>query len=84
MNAPSSQPPRKVRKQYSNNTYPMVVLKFEDGHEIKVYQGTGKVFDAWSGETVKILAVHDVNHSKEWDLLEARKVDQFEDSTTNA
>ena len=81
MNLPSSQPPKKVRKQYANNTYPMVVLKFEDGHEIKVYQGTGKVFDAWSGETVKILAVHDVNNSKEWDLLEARKVDQFDDAT---
>lgn len=79
MNSPSSQPPKKVRKQYANNTYPLVVLKFEDGHEIKVYQGTGKVFDAWNGETVKILAVHDTT-SKEWDLLEARKVDQFEDA----
>ncbi len=80
MNAPSNQPPKKVRKQYANDTYPMVVLKFEDGHEIKVYQGTGKVFDAWNGETVKILAVHDTT-SKEWDLLEARKVDQFDDAT---
>lgn len=80
MNSPSSQPPKKVRKQYTNNTYPMVVLKFEDGHEIKVYQGTGKVFDAWNGETVKILAVHDTT-SKEWDLLEARKVDLFDDAT---
>lgn len=79
MNSPTSQPPKKVRKQYANNTYPLVVLKFEDGHEIKVYQGTGKVFDAWNGETVKILAVHDTT-SKEWDLLEARKVDQFEDA----
>lgn len=79
MNSPSSQPPKKVRKQYANNTYPLVVLKFEDGHEIKVYQGTGKVFDAWNGETVKILAVHDTT-SKEWDLLEARKVDQFDDA----
>lgn len=80
MNAPSSQPPTKFRKQYTNNTYPLVVLKFEDGHEIKVYQGTGKVFDGWNGETVKILAVHDTT-SKEWDLLEARKVDQFDDAT---
>lgn len=80
MNAPSSQPPTKVRKQYTNNTYPLIVLKFEDGHEIKVYQGTGKVFDGWNGETVKILAVHDTT-SKEWDLLEARKVDQFDDAT---
>ena len=80
MSSPSSQPPKKVRKQYTNNTYPLVVLKFEDGHEIKVYEGTGKVFDAWNGETVKIMAVHDTT-SKEWDLLEARKVDQFDDAT---
>lgn len=79
MNLPSSQPPKKVRKQYTNDTYPLVVLKFEDGHEIKVYQGTGKMFDAWKGETVKILAVHDTTH-REWDLLEARKVDQFDDA----
>lgn len=79
MSSPSSQPPKKVRKQFTNSTYPLVVLKFEDGHEIKVYQGTGKVFDAWNGETVKILAVHDTT-SKEWDLLEARKVDQFDDA----
>ena len=80
MTSPTSQPPKKVRKQYTNNKYPLVVLKFEDGHEIKVYEGTGKVFDAWNGETVKILAVHDTT-SKEWDLLEARKVDQFDDAT---
>lgn len=79
MTMPTSQRPKKVRKQYTNDTYPLVVLKFEDGHEIKVYQGTGKVFDAWNGETVKILAVHDTT-SKEWDLLEARKVDLFDDA----
>lgn len=79
MTMPTSQPPKKVRKQYTNDTYPLVVLKFEDGHEIKVYQGTGKVFDAWNGETVKILAVHDTTQ-KEWDLLETRKVDQFDDA----
>ncbi len=80
MNSPTSQPPKKVRKQYTNNKYPLVVLKFEDVHEIKVYEGTGKVFDSWNGETVKILAVHDTT-SKEWDLLESRKVDQFDDAS---
>ena len=53
MNAPTNQPPKKLRRQYTNSTYPMVVLKFEDGHEIKIYQHSGKVFDAWSGETIK-------------------------------
>jgi hypothetical protein len=79
MNLPSSQPPKKVRKQYANTGYPLVVLKFEDGHEIKIYQGTVKVFDAWPGETVKIMAVYDPT-SKEWELIESRKVDQFEDA----
>ncbi len=79
MNSPTTQKPRKLRKQYSNNTYPLVVLKFEDGHEIKVYQNTGKVFDGWSGETVKLMAVYDPT-SKEWELIEARKVDAFEDA----
>ena len=79
MNSPTSHKPRKLRKQFSNDTYPLVVLKFEDGHEIKVYQNTGKVFDAWAGETVKMMAVYDPT-SKEWELIEARKVDAFEDA----
>jgi hypothetical protein len=75
--------PKKLRKQYVNNTYPLVVLRFEDGHEIKVYQNSGKVFDAWAGERVKILAVHDPA-SKEWDLLETRTGDRFDDATIDA
>lgn len=29
-------PPRKLRKQYANEKYPEIVLRFEDGHEIKI------------------------------------------------
>lgn len=76
-------PPRKLRKQYSNSTYPLVVLKFEDGHEIKIYQGTGKVFDAWAGERVKIMAVHDVT-AREWELIETRTGDNFDDATAES
>ena len=75
--------PRKLRKQYTNSKYPMVVLKFEDGHEIKVYKDTGKVFDAWAGETIKLLAVWDPT-SKEWELIEARKSDAFDDPPAGA
>ena len=75
--------PRKLRKQYTNSKYPMVVLKFEDGHEIKVYTDTGKVFDAWAGETIKLLAVWDPT-SKEWELIEARKSDAFDDPPAGA
>ncbi len=80
MNSPTNHPPRKLRKQYANDQYPLVVMKFEDGHEIKVYQNTGKVFDGWAGETVKLMAVYDPT-SKEWELIEARKVDAFDDAT---
>lgn len=79
MNAPTNQPPRKLRKQYANSSHPLIVLKFEDGHEIKVYQNTGKVFDAWAGETIKIMAVFDPT-SSDWELVESRKADAFEDA----
>jgi hypothetical protein len=72
--------PKKLRKQYVNSAYPLVILRFEDGHEIKIYQHSGKVFDAWAGERVKVLAVHDTS-SKEWDLLETRTGEQFDDAT---
>jgi hypothetical protein len=32
----SSRPPEKLRKRYRNSDYPLVMLKFEDGHEIKI------------------------------------------------
>jgi len=80
MNSPTDRPPRKLRKQYSNTAYPMVVLRFEDGHEIKIYQNTGKVFDVWSGETIKVMAVYDPT-SKEWELVESTKSDAFDDAS---
>ena len=74
-----SRVPKKVRKQYNNITHPLVVLRFEDGHEIKIYNGKGKAFDAWAGETVKVLAVHDPN-SSEVELLASKKSEEFEDA----
>lgn len=71
------QPPEKLRRQYVNTSYPKVVLRFEDGHEIHVLRGTGKTFDAWAGETIKVLAVIDPEE-REWTLLDARKADSFE------
>lgn len=71
--------PKKLRKQYVNHDHPMVMLRFEDGHEIKIYRGTGKTFDVYSGETIKILAVDDPG-GRERDLIEARKADDFPDA----
>lgn len=73
------QPPKKLRKQYLNNQYPNVVLKFEDGHEIVIKRGTGKTFDCYSGENIKLLAVFDPD-ARERDLIETRKADDFPDA----
>ena len=37
--------PSKLRKQYVNKDYPEIVLRFEDGHEIKILKGKSKSFD---------------------------------------
>ncbi len=76
----SSRQPQKMRKQYVNKQYPLVIMRFEDGHEIKVYQNTGKQFDAWPGETIKLLAMYDPS-SHDRELIEARKADDFEEPT---
>lgn len=71
--------PKRVRKQYTNREYPLVIMRFEDGHEIKVYKGTGKQFDAYPGETVKLLAMYDpTSHDRE--LVDTRKTEEFENA----
>ena len=71
--------PKRVRKQYTNREYPLVIMRFEDGHEIKVYKGTGKQFDAYPGETVKLLAMFDpTSHDRE--LVDTRKTEDFENA----
>jgi hypothetical protein len=71
--------PKKLRKQYVNSEHPVVVLRFEDGHEIIVKKGGGKTFDAYAGETIKVLAVYDKT-SGERELVESRKADEFPDA----
>lgn len=71
--------PKRVRKQYVNTDYPLVLLRFEDGHEIKVYKGTGKEFDAYPGETVRVLAMYDPT-SSERELVASRKTEEFADA----
>ena len=71
--------PKKLRKQYVNSEHPVVVLRFEDGHEIIVKKGNGKTFDAYAGETIKVLAIYDQT-SGERELVESRKADEFSDA----
>jgi hypothetical protein len=70
---------KRIRKQYVNNDYPLVIMRFEDGHEIKVYKGTGKEFDAYPAEKIKLLAMYDPT-SNERELIETRKSDDFPDA----
>ena len=74
-----SKAPQKLRKKYVNTEYPLAMLRFEDGHEIKVYQGSGKAFDAYSGEHIKIMAAYEPT-SNERELVENRTADDFEDA----
>lgn len=72
-------PPRKLRKQCVNTEYPTLVLRFEDGHEIRVKKGTGKAFDCWAGESIKLLAVIDPDE-REWTLVGTKLADSFDDA----
>ena len=74
----SSRAPQKLRKQYVNNDYPHVVLKFEDGHEIQVKKGAGKAFDCYAGERIKILVVYDPT-SSERERVDTKLADAFDD-----
>jgi hypothetical protein len=72
-------PAKKLRKQYVNNEFPTAILRFEDGHEISIKRGTGKAFDCYAGENVKILAVFDPD-ARERDLMDTRRADDFDDA----
>lgn len=71
--------PAKLRKAYVNHDNPMVLLRFEDGHEIRVPQGKVKTFDAYSGEVIKVVAVFDAT-SSERELLASVRVDDLPDA----
>lgn len=71
--------PQKLRKHYENSDHPYVILKFEDGHEIPVARNQAKAFDAYAGESIKIIAVFEPTAS-ERELVETRKADDFPDA----
>ena len=71
-------PPKKLRKQYHNEKYPEIVLRFEDGHEIKVAKGAKKSFDAWAGERIKVRAIWD-HTSGEREKVDTLLAEQFTD-----
>jgi hypothetical protein len=72
--------PAKLRKAYVNRDHPLVCLRFEDGHEIKVYKNKLKTFDAYAGETIKVMAVYDPT-AKDRELVESIRADDLPDAT---
>ena len=70
--------PKRIRKAYVNDKFPLELLRFEYGHEIKIYQGSGKEFDCYPGEKIKILAMYDPT-SNDRELVETRRADDFAD-----
>jgi hypothetical protein len=73
------QPPsaKRIRRRYTNDKYPLVVLRFEDGHEIRIAKGKGKAFDAYAGETIKIVALWDAS-SNEREVVATMKAEEFQ------
>jgi hypothetical protein len=74
--------PSKLRKAYINLAHPVVVLRFEDGHEILVPKGKVKTFDAYGGEIIKIVAIYDPT-STERELLEAVRAEELPDAESH-
>ena len=71
---------KRLRRRYQNARYPLVLLRFEDGHEIRVGRGEGKVFDAYAGETIKVVVVWDPT-SVEREVIAVMKGEHFEEAT---
>ena len=69
---------RRLRRVYANTTHPLIVLRFEDGHEISLRKGESKTFDAYAGETIKVVAIWD-SDAGDREVLRVLKAEQFEE-----
>lgn len=74
--------PLKLRKQFTNAEHPEIVLRFEDGHEIRIPKGTTKSFDAWAGERIKVLIFWDPT-SGEREKINTLRAEQFPDEVAS-
>ena len=74
MRPPSARP---LRRRYANAKYPLVLLRFEDGHEIRIKKGEGRAFDAYEGETIKVVVLWDPS-ANEREVVSVLKAEQFE------
>jgi hypothetical protein len=70
---------KRLRRRYLNSKYPLLALKFEDGHEIRLKKGEAKAFDVYQGETVKVVVLWDPT-SQEREVVAVQKAEQFEEA----
>lgn len=70
---------KRLRRHFTNTKYPLLALKFEDGHEIRLKKGESKAFDAYAGETVKVVVLWDPT-SQEREVVAVKKAEQFEEA----
>jgi len=69
----------RLRRRYLNDKYPLLALKFEDGHEIRLKKGEAKTFDAYAGETIKVVVLWDPT-SQEREVVAVKKAEDFEEA----
>lgn len=69
----------RIRRRFKNEKYPLVLLRFEDGHEIKLRKGEAKAFDAFPGETVKVVVLWDAS-ANERETIAVKKAETFEEA----
>lgn len=69
---------RRLRRRYTNDKYPLVFLRFEDGHEIQVKKGESKSFDAFAGESIKVVVLWDPSVN-ERENVATMKAEQFDE-----
>ena len=70
--------PRRLRRRYTNDKYPLVMLRFEDGHEIQLKRGEAKSFDAYVGESIKVVVLWD-RSVNEREMVATMKAEDFEE-----
>jgi hypothetical protein len=73
-------PARRLRRSFTNSKYPLVILRFEDGHEIQLKKGEGKSFDAFAGERVKVVVLWDPS-ANEREVIATMKAEQFDEES---
>ena len=69
---------RRLRRCYTNDKYPLVILRFEDGHEIQLRMGERKGFDAFAGEVIKVVVLWDPSVN-EREMVASMKAEQFDE-----